>query len=156
MSKAPNDKPTRKPNPDFHGKPGRSGPPKGNLNSGRHFLRAGSLPKRLKYIEVRLNCFRRNVESLVVAQKGEVSLLDAARINTALRHERHAILAQHWLRVEGERMAASDRLRFSEAIGKASDSRDKALVALGLDKQTDVPWLTVGTTIEKGTSDEQD
>jgi hypothetical protein len=40
-------------------------------------------------------------------------------------------------------MSASDRLKFSEAIAKASDNRDKNIRALGLNAEHDYPWLTL-------------
>ena len=85
----------RKKNPG--GKPGRSGPPKGNSNNLRHGLKAGKLPKDAKYIETRLNIFRRNLEDAVMAVKNEITLHDAAAIQTCIRWERHAALAQRWL-----------------------------------------------------------
>ena len=42
----------------------------------------------------------------------------------------------HRLRKEIDKLSPSDRLRFSEAIAKASDNRDKNIKALGLDRDT--------------------
>ena len=123
----------------FCGKPGRSGPP-GNANAARHFMVSGKLPAKLRYIEYRINHFRRNLETAVTEAKGEVSIVDAAAINSAAKWERHGLLAQHWLRNEAENLSASDRLRFSEAIAKASDKRDANLRALGLDAEAPPPW----------------
>ena len=81
----------------FCGKPGRSGPPKGNANALRHGLKAGQLPADAKYIEWRMNDFRRQLEAAVLDAKGCVSLPDAAYVQTAMRWERHAALAQRWL-----------------------------------------------------------
>lgn len=117
----------------FVGKKGRSGAPKGNDNAARHYLRAGKLPSKLQYVEHRINAFRRHLEDEVASKKGEVSIVDAAAINSACKWERHGLLAQHWLRHEAEILSAGDRLKFSEAIAKASDNRDKNLRLLGLD-----------------------
>jgi hypothetical protein len=140
MSETAKDAAAKPHNPNFCGKKGRSGPPRGNDNAARHYLRAGKLPPKLQYIEHRINAFRRHLEAAVAAAKGEVSIVDAAAINSACKWERHGLLAQHWLRHEAENLSASDRLRFSEAIAKASDNRDKNLRTLGLDAQTPAPW----------------
>lgn len=105
----------------------------GNRNRMRHGLRGGKLPPKLQYIEHRLNSLRRTLEDAVVALRSEVSIVDAACINSAAKWERHGLLAQHWLRHEVENMSVTDRLKFSEAIAKASDNRDKNIKALGLD-----------------------
>lgn len=118
----------------YCGKPGRSGPPAGNANGMRHGLKAGKLPKDAKYIEVRLNIFRRNLEEAVLAVKETISLPDAAAIQTAMRWERHAALAQRWLTKEGATLKPVDRLAFSREIARASGERDKAISMLKLDR----------------------
>lgn len=123
----------------FHGKKGRSGPPKGNTNAARHFLSAGKLPKKMAYIENRVNALRRQLESLVLDNKQSINVTDAACINTAMKWERHAALAQHYLRHESDKLSPMERLKFSEAIAKASDSRDKSIERLKLDREAD-PW----------------
>jgi hypothetical protein len=136
---AKNDAP-RPRNPAFHGKKGRSGPARGNDNAARHYLRAGKLPPKLQYVEHRINAFRRHLEEAVAESKGEVSIVDAAAINTACKWERHGLLAQHWLRHEAENLSVDQRLKFSAEIAKASDNRDKNLRALGLDAEPAAPW----------------
>ena len=71
-----------------------------------------------------------------MAAKGEVNIVDAAAVNSILKWERHGLLAQHWLRKEADKLSAGDRLRFSEAIAKASDNRDKNIRTLGLDRDS--------------------
>lgn len=105
-------------------------------------LRVGKLPRKLQYVEHRINAFRRKLEEAVVQSKGEVSIPDAAAINTACKWERHGLLAQHWLRHEAEKLSAGDRLKFSEAIAGSSDKRDKNIRLLGLDIQQN-PWIVV-------------
>jgi hypothetical protein len=118
----------------FCGKQGRSGTPKGNQNNLRHGLRAGQLPKDAKYIEYRLNAFRRTLEQAVLVIKGEVSIPDAATIQTALRWERHGCLAQRWLNKKYAELKPTDLLQFSREIARASTERDKALAMLKLDR----------------------
>ncbi len=116
-------------------KPGRKrGAQADNRNAIRHGLKAGQLPADAKYIEVRLNIFRRKLEDAVLAERDTVTLQDAARIQSVLRWERHAALAQRWLTKAGDDLKPVDRLKFSEAIAKASTERDKALAGLKLDR----------------------
>jgi hypothetical protein len=115
---------------------GRPGAPVGNVNAQRHGLSGGKLPKGMQFIENRVNALRRQAEAAVLALKGEISIVDAAAINSVLKWERHGLLASTWLRKEADKMTPSDRLRFSEAVAKASDQRDKNLRLLGLDRDT--------------------
>lgn len=117
----------------------RRGAPQGNTNSVRHGLRSGNLPKGLTWAARRINVFRKVIEDALIAKKGEVNLTDAATINTLVRYERHAILANHWLAKEAENLNPDQRLKYSEAIAKASEARDKHLRLLGLDTE-DQPW----------------
>lgn len=106
----------------------------GNRNNLRHGMRGGKLPKGCQYIENTVNALRRQVESALIDAKGEIGIVDAAAVNSVLKWERHGLLAAHWLRKEADTLSASDRLRFSEAIAKASDNRDRNIRALGLDR----------------------
>lgn len=112
----------------------RTGAPKGNTNAIRHGMRGSKLPAGCKYIENRVNALRRQVEEVLLEVKGEIGIIDAAAVNSILKWERHGLLAAHWLRTQIDVLSASDRLRFSEAIAKASDNRDKAIRSLGLDR----------------------
>ena len=128
---------TAKPEPEpkrFCGKPGRSGPPLGNANNLRHGLKAGKLPPGCQYIEIRMNLFRRELESAVIAVKGEISLVDAANIQTAMKWERHGALALRWLTKEADKLKPVERLTFSREVARASTERDKALSALALNR----------------------
>jgi hypothetical protein len=66
--------------------------------------------------------------------KGQVSLTDAGLIQTCLRWERHAALAQRWLTKKSAELKPADLLQFSREIARASTERDKALAALHLDR----------------------
>jgi len=117
------------------------GAPLGSANGLKHGLKAkryamhgGKLAKGLQYIEKRVNALRRQVEAALIEVKGEIGLVDAAAVNSILKWERHGLLASHWLRKEADKLSASDRLRFSEAIAKASDNRDRNIRSLGLDR----------------------
>lgn len=139
----------------LNGEPGdrRRGPPPGSANAARHFLKGGKLPSHLSFVENRVNAFRRHVEAMVIEKKGEISLADAASINSATKWERHGCLAQYWLRLAEDEsgkmrgkkpttpMSYADRLKFSEAVAKASDNRDKNLRLLGLETVQLAPWV---------------
>lgn len=115
----------------------RGGAPKGNSNGSgnvRHGLKAGKLPKDAKYIETQCNILRRQLEGAVLEARGEVSLVDAASVQTALKWERHGALCLRWLRLEGDKLKPLERMQFSREIARASTERDKSIAALGLDR----------------------
>jgi hypothetical protein len=120
----------------YCGKPGRSGPPKGAQNNLRHGLTAGALPKHCRYIEHQANRLRRELEAAVLAIRNQVTLVDAAAIQTAMKWERHGALALRWLRLEGHTLKPVERLQFSREIAQASTARDKAMASLKLDDDT--------------------
>lgn len=120
----------------------RGGQP-GNVNTQRHGLRGGKLPAGCQHIENAVNSLRRQVEAAVIEQKGEINIVDAAAINSILKWERHGLLASHWLRKEAASLTPADRLRFSEAIAKASDQRDRNIRVLGLGVVTAKPWTAL-------------
>ena len=81
----------------------KAGAPIGNGNAVRHGLTVGRLPKGAAYIARETAKFRGALERAVMDKTGgDVSLVDAAAIQTAIRWERHALLAQRWLRNEGD------------------------------------------------------
>jgi hypothetical protein len=108
----------------------------GNRNALRHGLKSGKLPAGCQYVENRLNAFRRQLEDQILALRGEITLLDAANIQTAIRWERHGCLAQLWLRMAGTKLKPMDQLNFSREIARASTERDRALERLSLVKDT--------------------
>jgi hypothetical protein len=103
----------------------------------------GKLPKGCQYIEKTVNALRRQVEAALIAAKGAISIIDAAGVNSVLKWERHGMLAAHWLRKEADNLSVMERLKFSEAIAKASDSRDRAIRSLGIDAKASDGWNDV-------------
>lgn len=95
-------------------------------------LIGGRLPKGCHYIRRLSEQFRRDLESAVCAIKGEVGISDAAAIQTAMRWERHALLAQRWLSELFDKLTPDQKLSFSRDIARASAERDKCIGALGL------------------------
>ncbi len=114
--------------------PAKVGGQRGNRNHMRHGLTAGKLPQGCQYIENALNSFRRQLEDIVLENKGSISLLDAAAIQTALKWERHGALALRWLNKAGDKLKPMESMSFSREIAKASTERDKALANLGLNR----------------------
>jgi hypothetical protein len=134
-----------------HEKP--NGAPKENRNAMRHGLRAGQLPKGAKFIEHRMNAMRRQLEDAVIAAKSEISLQDAANIQTCIKWERHGALAQLWLRKKSSELKPNELLNFSREIADASDKRDKAIERLKLDTKSKAFWLPAITN--NGSDDEE-
>jgi hypothetical protein len=118
--------------PGFHGKKGRSGPPKGNTNAIRHGLVAGKLPRDCQHIEIKINALRRTLEDAVMAAKGAIGIVDAAIIQSCCKWERHGALALRWLTKSADELKPVERLQFSREIARASTERDRSLAALGL------------------------
>src|SRR5690349_17873179 len=105
-------------------------------NALTHGLRAtvlGGTPKGAAYVCKVVNEFRRQLEAVVLDAKGAISFTDACHVSTAARWERHALLASRWLKLQAADMSHDQRLAFSRDIGKASESRDRAIAALKLD-----------------------
>jgi hypothetical protein len=86
----------------------------------------------------------------VLEVRSEITLIDAAYINTAFRCERHAQLAQRWLAMEAESMTPGDRLNYSREVARASAERDKAIAALRLDERSGFDDLWNGTLPSPG------
>lgn len=107
--------------------PSHVGAPSGNRNNLRHGLRAGRLPPGCGTIRRAIDELRRQLEDAVLRAHGEIDVLAAAQIQTAIRFERHAMLAQRWLRLNADMMQPAERLAYSRDIAKASESRDKAM-----------------------------
>lgn len=112
------------------------GAPLGNSNAQRHgvygFLAIGRLPKGASYIRRLMGEFRTELERAVVEAHGQVSLPHAALITTVCRHEGRALLLSRYLAKEGDALKTLERAGLLEAIGRASDARDKAIEKLKL------------------------
>jgi hypothetical protein len=121
---------------------GKGGPPIGSTNALKHgvksFLTTGKLPN--SYVKKQLGKLRRQLESAVVESHGELSLYHSALIQSCARHEARAELLNRYLSNE-KNLSLSDRMNLLAQISAATDSRDKALKALGLDRTNDSdPW----------------
>lgn len=114
----------------------------GNTNHLKHGLVSGALPPGSGYIAKITTSLRNMIEDAVKDLRGEITLVDAANIQTAIRWERHALLAQRWLRKEAATLTADQRLAFSRETARASAERDKCLRALRLEKNTTADLIT--------------
>lgn len=113
----------------------------GNKNAVRHGFRAASLPDGCAYIEHQVKALRRFVISELrggAGSGGPLTTYQEALVQSAMRHETRAALAQRWLRLEGAALSINDRLALTKAITDASDNRDKCLQRLGLDREQTV------------------
>jgi len=104
----------------------------GNRNAMRHGLRASMLPKGCGYIKEECDKLRVQLENAVMNARGELSILEAATIQSAIRHETHARLAARWLRNEAADLEPNERLSFSREVARASTERDKCIRELKL------------------------
>ena len=121
------------------GKPGRSGPPKANLNSMRHGgaitrLTLGELPETMRRQTQTVRKYRRSLESLVMEAKGEVNNTDAHIIDEAATAEAHAAVCRWLLRTRLDKMTVSDIARCSEQILKSKTIRNRAIERLHIDR----------------------
>ena len=106
-------------------------PPR-NSNALKHGLSIGRLPKGAAYVANLTAKLRQALEDATLDIRGQVGVYELAVINSAIRWERHALLAQRWLRREAANLTPDQRLAFSREVARASSERDKCLKALGL------------------------
>ncbi len=99
-----------------------------------HRLTLGRLPRRFIAAERVARTYRRSLEQAVVAQKGEIGLKDAHWLDSAVKHELHALMLRRILREQTETLTAVETVRISESIAKASESRNRCYGMLELDQ----------------------
>lgn len=112
-----------------------SGGQPGNANRTLHGLRASGLPASATYLEGQLRAFRSYVRGELAARGVDAGILHEALLQSAVRHETRALLAAKWLRDQDGELSLDQRLQLLTTISAATDSRDKCLFRLGLDKQ---------------------
>jgi hypothetical protein len=127
------------------GKPGKSGPPKGNLNATKNGttltrLTLGELPLTMRRQTQQARKYRRGLEALVINTKGEVNATDAHLIDEASSAEVHASVCRWLLRTRLDKMSVSDVARCSEQIVKAKAARNRAVERLNIDAPPPSPW----------------
>jgi len=116
--------------------PNKGGAPRGNANRLTHgvrsYLAIGRLPKGASYIRRTLGLLRTAIESAVQEAHGEISIVSAALVQSAIRHEARCALLTRYLRDHDDSLTLSDRLGVLKQIGDATDSRDRCLRGLDL------------------------
>lgn len=119
------------------------GAPKGSKNRLRHGLYAAKpLATVSEYANRNLFAFRRALESAVLAARGEVGILDDARIQSAVELSRLAISNRELLAscMGSEKPPTLEqRLMLDAAYAKLLDGRDRKLADLGIDKRDTPP-----------------
>ena len=103
---------------------------RGGANHVTHGLRGLGWPRGAGQDRRRVAEFTRALTAAHVDSGGVLGIVEAGLIQTAARWERHARLCGRWLR-EGEGLTVEQRLAPSRDVGKASESRDRAIAALG-------------------------
>jgi uncharacterized protein YjcR len=129
----------------------KGGAPALNRSAERHgawgFLALGRLPKGASYIRRLMGELRRELEKAVAATHGEVSLPHAALVTTVCRHEGRAMLLSRYLALESEKgdgIKLAERVSILEAIGRATDARDRAIKQLDLSLTVNAnPWKRI-------------
>jgi hypothetical protein len=121
------------------------GAPAGNCNAiksgalrSRYSLTVGKPPAKFRRVWRAGLAVRRAIESAVINARGDISLIDAAVIQTAVRWEITAQLAQRWLLTSTDDLTTDERLRHAKLISVASTERDRCLKSLGLERRGDV------------------
>lgn len=99
----------------------------------RYHLQLGELPGKLKKVQRTAFALRRELEAAVMAARGSIDLLSAARIQTAVRLETTCQLARRWMTESLAELTEGERLAYLREIGRASVERDRVLRSLGLD-----------------------
>lgn len=147
------------------GKPSRKGhatvvPRAGNMNGIKTGARLpltrlimGDLPPKMRRAQAGARAYRRSLEALVLAARGEVNASDAHLVDAATGAEVHASICRWLLRTRLETMSVADIARCSEQIVKAREARNRAVAALKLDDKPLAPWLV---TLETDEHDETD
>lgn len=119
----------------------RAGAPLRNRNRTTHGLRATALPSGCAAIAGECNAFRRMLfdELEAIHGAGQIPVAIQTVVQSIMRHEQAARLAGRWLRQVGEASTLDDRLKLLATIRASTESRDKAIARLGIDKPADHP-----------------
>lgn len=114
----------------------------GNINRLRHGGRAsyrlilGELPRPLERVKRNARRYRRDLEAAVDERHGEISVLHAHSIDSAVAAETHCQVCRWLLNQRLDKMSVSDIVTCSREIMRAKETRDRAVRQLGLDAAT--------------------
>lgn len=113
----------------------KAGAQLGNKNRIRHGLMACALPDGCTGVRKSITQFRQALEKLLIEDREQVSIYDAALVNEAVRWEQHSLLATRWLRLHAADMDHGERLSYSREIARGASERNKALRELGINRR---------------------
>lgn len=132
----------------------RNGRKKGDLPSvaaSRHMLRIGDLPSDCKDLARGLASLQLRLEQEVVANRKQVSVVDACCIQSIIEWESHRAKCLRWTKLNYDSMSLNDRRDFSREAAQAATMRNKQLRELGLTQSAFVdPWAALETEATKG------
>lgn len=94
----------------------------------------GQLPDCMKRQLSTARKYRRDLEQVVLAAKGEVTLTDAHWVDECIAAENHCAIMRWLLRTRLDKMSAEAIISCSREILKAKTARNKAFAELKLDK----------------------
>lgn len=104
------------------------------------FFTTGRLPRGASYISRLIRAMRAELEAATAAAHGEVSIPAAGLIQSAARHEAVALMLTRSLRLATD-APLSDRLAMMKEIRAATDSRDRCIRELKIDRPAALePW----------------
>lgn len=121
-------------------KTGKRGAPQGNFNSVRNGTRIvrlalGQLPPAMSRVTRYCRDYRRALEEVVAdANHGQLTMTQAHLVDAACTHEQHAKVCLWLLRQRIDKMTTADIRETSRQIAASKDARNKAIAALGLDR----------------------
>jgi len=101
----------------------------------KHGLTAGRLPRGASYVTKMTNCLRKSLDRAVMERYGDLDVWHNSVIVSAIRWERHSLLCQRWLREDCDNLTPMEKLAYSREVARASSSRDKCLLLLGLNRR---------------------
>jgi hypothetical protein len=110
----------------------RGGAPVGNSNARRHGLRSPRSAQPDRWIDRQTDEFRRGLEHDVLTVHGEIGIMAAALVHSAVEATRQALAELRELRTAYDKMDPSQRSQKRHAAVRLLDMRDKKIAQLGL------------------------
>jgi hypothetical protein len=110
-----------------------------NLNAVRNGTRLarltiGELPPDLAHVKREARAYRRGLEQAVVDAHGEVSVVHAHALDTAVQGQIHFGVCKWILRTKIDKMEVGDVMKCSGEMLRAKERRDAAVKTLDLDR----------------------
>jgi hypothetical protein len=115
--------------------------PLNNRNAMTHGITAGRLPRGAAYIKRATDRLRCVLEQETLDVRGQVGVWELLQLNSIVRWERLALLAQRWLR--SEELTIEQKLSLAREIARASTERDKCVEKLGIRRDSQDPYASL-------------